>query len=140
MNSNSIGQKIKDLFRKYSYYMLLGALLLAVVVSIVVAGIVSSNNKTGGKIENGETMKEALVREIREELELDIEVGEKLITTQNLYPEFHLTMHCFLCEAKSKNIKLNVHKDFVWLKRDQLKTLDWAEADVLVVDRILQKN
>ena len=70
----------------------------------------------GGKIEPGETREEALHREIKEELELEIKNLEFLTTVDYDYPNFHLTMHCFLCEISGGHLKLNAHNDVKWAK------------------------
>lgn len=90
----------------------------------------------GGKIEEGETPREALVREIREELDIIIEVGEFLDTVEYDYPGFHLVMHCYLCTVKSGNLILNEHKAAKWLTKDTLDTVDWLPADISLVDKI----
>lgn len=90
----------------------------------------------GGKMEEGETPKQALVREIKEELDTIIEVGELLDTVEYDYPEFHLTMHCFLCTVKSGNLVLNEHKAAKWLTKDSLDTVEWLPADISLIDKI----
>lgn len=90
----------------------------------------------GGKIEEGETPKQALVREIKEELDTLIEVGELLGTVEYDYPNFHLTMHCFLCTVKSGNLVLNEHKAARWLTKDTLDTVEWLPADISLIDKI----
>lgn len=90
----------------------------------------------GGKIEEGETPKQALVREIREELDTIIEVGELLDTVEYDYPNFHLTMHCFLCTVKSGNLVLNEHKAAKWLTKETLDTVDWLPADISLIEKI----
>ena len=90
----------------------------------------------GGKIEEGETPKQALVREIREELDTLIEVGELLDTVEYDYSNFHLTMHCFLCTVKSGALVLKEHKAAKWLTKDTLDTVDWLPADISLVDKI----
>lgn len=77
----------------------------------------------GGKMEAGETPKQALVREINEELDTDIEVGELIDTVEYDYPQFHLTMHCFFCTVKSGNLVLKEHEAAKWLKKDQLDSV-----------------
>lgn len=91
----------------------------------------------GGKIEAGESREEALQREIREELETDICVGEHLITVDYDYPSFHLTMHCFLCSLLSGDLVLKEHENAMWLSLDELGSVTWLPADEAVV-RILQ--
>lgn len=83
----------------------------------------------GGKIESGEGPKEALVREIREELVAEIEVGELLETIEWDYPNFHLTMHCFVCALISESMHLNEHEAAAWLTRGTLLSVKWLPAD-----------
>ncbi len=90
----------------------------------------------GGKIEPGESRKEALVREIKEELDADIRVGSLLETVEYDYPAFHLTMHCFFCELISEDIVLKEHEDARWLSEEELGTVDWLPADVGLIDKI----
>jgi len=92
----------------------------------------------GGKVEVGESREEALVREIREELAVDIEVSEFLMTVEHTYPDFHLTMHVFKCALQSGEIVLNEHVDMKWLSIEELGSLDWAAADVPVVKSLMQ--
>ena len=90
----------------------------------------------GGKIELGESSEEALVREIREEFDVDIKVGRLLETVEYDYPRFHLTMHCFICELLSEEIILKEHEDAKWLAEDELDSVDWLPADVSLIDKI----
>ena len=92
----------------------------------------------GGKVEVGESREEALVREIREELSVDIEVSEFLMTVEHTYPDFHLTMHVFRCVLIQGEITLNEHVALKWLSVDELDQLDWAAADVPVVKSLMQ--
>jgi 8-oxo-dGTP diphosphatase len=96
----------------------------------------------GGKIEYGETREEALVREIKEELELNIEVNEYLTTVDYDYSTFHLTMHCFICTINSGQLHLNAHNDAKWMRIENLDSLNWVPADVLVVEKLklIEKN
>ena len=87
----------------------------------------------GGKIERGETREHALEREIKEELDTEIEVGDYLCTVEYDYQEFYLTMHCFLCDVISGKLTLLEHEDAKWLERDGLWSVDWLPADVEVV-------
>lgn len=90
----------------------------------------------GGKMEPGETPEAALVREIREELDVEI-VPEKLVTTVECdYPKFHLTMHCFLSSVKSGTISLLEHEASKWLKKEELDSVGWLPADVEVVEKL----
>jgi len=92
----------------------------------------------GGKVEVGESREEALVREIREELSVDIEVSEFLMTVEHAYPDFHLTMHVFKCVLDQGEITLNEHVDLKWLAVEELDSLDWAAADIPVVKSLMQ--
>ena len=92
----------------------------------------------GGKIEEGESKEEALKREIKEELELDIENLEYLTTVDYDYPNFHLKMDCFICEISGGKLSLNAHNDAKWINFDELDNPKWVPADILVVD-VLKK-
>ena len=92
----------------------------------------------GGKVEVGESREEALVREIREELSVDIEVSEFLMTVEHTYPDFYLTMHVFKCVLDQGEITLNEHVALKWLSIDELDQLDWAAADIPVVEFLMQ--
>ena len=91
----------------------------------------------GGKIELGESREEALIREVKEELELDINNLEYLTTVEYDYPNFHLTMHCFICEICGGELVLNAHNDAKWVSLEELSTQKWVPADVEVVEKIL---
>ena len=93
----------------------------------------------GGKIEEGETPEEALVREIKEELNVEVEVGELLDTVEYDYPTFHLSMDCFICSIKSGEIVLNEHSAARWLTTETLESVDWLPADVGLVAGIREK-
>lgn len=90
----------------------------------------------GGKIEPGETREEALIREIKEELELDIKISKYITTIHYDYPNFNLTMHCFLCEVCGGKLNLNAHNEVRWVPLDELGKLNWVPADVLVVEKL----
>lgn len=119
----------------------------------VVAAIIKNNNKIfvtrrgygefkdmwefpGGKMEPLETQEEALIREIKEELELDIEVSKYLTTVDYDYSNFHLTMHCFICTICGGELQLNVHNDAKWITLEELDNLNWIPADILVVEKL----
>ena len=90
----------------------------------------------GGKIEPGETPQEALKREIMEELETEISVGELIDTIEYDYPEFHLSMDCFWCEILSGNLVLKEAEDARWLAADELDSVAWLPADVTLIEKI----
>ena len=90
----------------------------------------------GGKIEPGESHHEAMKREIREELDVDIYVGERLCSVEYDYPTFHLTMHCYLCSLASGCLTLREHKEARWLAHNELNSVQWLPADVSVVDSL----
>lgn len=94
----------------------------------------------GGKIEAGETPQEALRREIREELDADIKVGELLETVEWDYPNFHLTMHCFWCTLLSESLSLNEHQAATWLTADNLSSVKWLPADEGLVEKIVSSK
>ncbi|MDE5909734.1 MAG: 8-oxo-dGTP diphosphatase MutT [Lachnospiraceae bacterium] len=90
----------------------------------------------GGKIEEGETPNQALIREIKEELDTEIEIGELVDIVEYDYPDFHLTMHCFMCTIKSGNLVLKEHEAAKWLTRETLHSVDWLPADKDLIDKI----
>jgi 8-oxo-dGTP diphosphatase len=119
----------------------------------VVAAIIKNNNKIfttrrsygefqnmwefpGGKMEIGETQEEALAREIKEELELDIDISNSLTTVDYDYPNFHLIMHCFICTICGGKLHLNAHNDAKWTTLDELDNLNWVPADILVIEKL----
>lgn len=91
----------------------------------------------GGKIEIGETREEALVREIKEELDSDIVVDKYLMTVEHDYPTFHITMNAYLCTLLKGELTLKEHNDSVWLGKGELLNLDWADADKQIVSKLL---
>lgn len=90
----------------------------------------------GGKIEEGETPQEALKREIMEELETEITVGELIDTIEYDYPTFHLSMDCFWAEIVSGDLVLKEHEAAKWLTKEKLDSVDWLPADVTLIDKI----
>ncbi len=93
----------------------------------------------GGKMEPGETPPQALIREIKEELDTEIEIGELIETVEYDYPKFHLTMHCFMCTVKSGHLVLKEHEAAKWLTKNTLDSVDWLPADEGIIDKIKQK-
>jgi len=87
----------------------------------------------GGKVEPGETPEAALVREIREELALEISVGELLTTVEYDYPNYHLTMHCYLCQLTGGELRLLEHEEARWLGKGELYSVEWLPADVGII-------
>ena len=119
----------------------------------VVAAIIKDNNKIfttrrgygefenmwefpGGKIELGETKEEALTREIKEELELDIDITNYLTTVEYDYPNFHLIMHCYICNISGGKLQLNAHNDAKWTTLEGSDKLKWVPADILVIEKL----
>ena len=90
----------------------------------------------GGKIEEGETPEQALAREIREELNTEIQVGKLIGTIEYDYPKFHLSMDCFWCEIMQGGLELKEHEAARWLSKEELYSVDWLPADVGVVEKI----
>lgn len=123
----------------------------------VVAGIIMHNNEIlcvqrphnklpyisekfefpGGKIEEGENQEEALQREMIEELNLNVTNTSFFLTVNHRYPDFELIMHSFICKVDSKNITLNEHIDKKWLPINELHSLDWAAADIPIVEKLI---
>lgn len=93
----------------------------------------------GGKIENGESREDALKREIKEELDVEVKIEKYLCTVDYDYPNFHLTMHCYHCCVSDGVIKLLEHLSAKWLTKDELKEVKWLPADVEVAKRLLSK-
>lgn len=119
----------------------------------VVAAVIKDNNKffitrrgygdfknmwefPGGKVEIGENNEEALHREIKEELELDINNLEYLTTVEYDYPNFHLKMYCYICHISGGKLNLNAHNDAKWVELDELDNENWVPADIEVVNSI----
>ena len=90
----------------------------------------------GGKIEKGETPQEALKREICEELDTEILVGELIDTIEFDYPTFHLSMDCFWCEIVSGKLELKEHEAARWLTKESLDSVDWLPADKALIEKI----
>lgn len=92
----------------------------------------------GGKIEQGENDYQTLSRELREELEIEVEITDFFYKVEHDYPDFHLTMSVYLCKLLSDKMVMNVHKDLKWLKPQELLKLDWAEADIPIAKKIVE--
>ena len=90
----------------------------------------------GGKIEQGETPEEAVVREIMEELDTEVEVKELFDTVEYDYPKCHLSMDCFICKIKKGDLVLKEHEAAKWLAKETLHTVDWLPADYGLVEKL----
>ena len=90
----------------------------------------------GGKIEPGETQEQALIREIQEELQMTIEVQELFLTVFHQYPDFAITMYSYLCTTNSLHLQLREHIQHQWLDKKNLIHLDWAAADLPIVEKL----
>ena len=94
----------------------------------------------GGKIEAGESPEEALIREIQEELATTIRIERFLITVEYDYPEFHLSMDCFICSILQGQLKLLEHESASWLSEEHLRDVNWLPADLLVIDALMSSG
>jgi 8-oxo-dGTP diphosphatase len=92
----------------------------------------------GGKIEAGETRETALIREIKEELDADISIDQFVITVEYTYPKFHLVMHCYFCSLINGEFDLLEHNEARWLEINNLWSVDWLQADIDVINKILE--
>jgi 8-oxo-dGTP diphosphatase len=92
----------------------------------------------GGKMEIGETKEQTIKREILEELKMEITVEEEFLTLVHHYPDFILTMHSFICICSNKKLTLTEHIDFQWLRIENLIDLDWAAADIPIMEKLLK--
>ncbi len=92
----------------------------------------------GGKVEDGETTAETAVREIKEELNMDIRAVEEFLIVRHEYPDFILTMHSFMSSCEDPTVQLSEHIDYKWLTKAELSGLDWAAADIPIVDKLIQ--
>ncbi len=119
----------------------------------VVAAVIRSDNKVlatqrgygdfkdgwefpGGKVEKGETPGKALVREIKEELDVEIAVGEFIDTVEYDYPLFHMSMDCFWAEVTAGDFVLREHEGAVWLSREELDSVGWLPADQMIIEKV----
>lgn len=92
----------------------------------------------GGKIEEGESEEDALVREVKEELDIAITVGKKYLTVEHEYTDFRIIMHSYICNAGNEQIHLTEHIDHKWLDTSTILDLDWAAADIPIVNRLVE--
>ncbi len=92
----------------------------------------------GGKVELGEQKEDALLREIKEELKADIKINEFIMTVKHEYKTFKLTMHAFLCELISDELILTEHLNSKWLTKEELLSVDWAAADIPIVNKLMK--
>lgn len=93
----------------------------------------------GGKIEPGESPQQALIREIREELDTDIEVGERIGTVEYDYPAFHLSMDCFWCTVLDGDLILKEAQEARWLSKSEMYSVQWLPADITIIERIISQ-
>lgn len=123
----------------------------------VVAGIIKEDNRIfatqrgygdfagywefpGGKMETGESQEQALIRELKEELNVIVSVDSFFCTVNYDYPSFHLILHCFLCSIISGELTLVEHKAAKWLDKANLLSVNWLPADITVIDSLLQRE
>lgn len=90
----------------------------------------------GGKVETGETQHQTLARELREELDIEVEIGQFYYQVEHDYPDFHLSMAVYECKFTGDHMAMNVHKALKWVKPKDLLTLDWAAADLPVAEKV----
>lgn len=93
----------------------------------------------GGKVEKGESLEEAISRELEEELAITITDPKFLITVEHSYPDFDITMHCFVVAVKSSEVILREHIAQKWLEKEHLMDVDWAEADIPAVQKLMNQ-
>ena len=91
----------------------------------------------GGKVEENETKEAALIREIQEELNVKINILQDFLTVDYTYPDFRLIMHSYICSCENIEINLTEHVDYKWLHKTELLSLDWAAADIPIVNKLM---
>ena len=94
----------------------------------------------GGKVEEGETPEEALKREIKEELDADIEVGELFDVVEYDYPKFHLSMNCYICRLTNEHMEIREHEAAKWLTKEDIESVNWLPADTMTVKKMEETN
>ncbi len=94
----------------------------------------------GGKVESGEKIIDTIKRELKEELSIDVEISGFLIQVNHIYPDFKLKMDTFICKIVKGELKLTEHINFKWLKLIEIKSLDWAEADLPIVKELIKRK
>ena len=94
----------------------------------------------GGKVERGERSEEALQRELREELDVEVEVEDFLMRVEHTYPTFHVVLDAYLTRLTNRTLTLKEHLNGKWLGKEELKSVDWLEADLPIIDRIVENN
>ena len=94
----------------------------------------------GGKVEEGETPEEALKREIKEELDADIEVGELFDVVEYDYPQFHLSMNCYICRLTNEHMEIREHEAAKWLTKEDIESVNWLPADTMTVKKMEETN
>jgi 8-oxo-dGTP diphosphatase len=90
----------------------------------------------GGKLEAGESHEVALAREIKEELRMELTIESLFLTVEHAYPDFNIVMHSFLCSSVTRDLELTEHLDAKWLSVDDMGGLDWAAADIPIVEKL----
>lgn len=94
----------------------------------------------GGKVEQGESNEEAIIRELKEELEIDLNLTTEdfFMSIEHTYHDFAITMHAYICKVSSRNFVMKEHINYQWLKPENLEKLDWAEADMPIVNKLME--
>jgi 8-oxo-dGTP diphosphatase len=90
----------------------------------------------GGKVELNESRENALIRELKEELHMDVTIVKHYLTVEHTYPDFKIIMHSYLCDSKTRYLVLTEHLEALWLSTNELESLDWAGADIPIVEKL----